>query len=642
MSGAENRSSAAKWLLPCAAVLLICLTVQLLYARRYNDVRELVPVNGVLDITGEDLSDEVVNIANSWEYYPNKLYGPEDFSGDTEAPAETVDPARYGTYRLTIKAKPDKYYTICAYSVDYATQVYVNGVEAASYGRVADNAVDSVAGVGYMTIPMYTGESGTVEIICQFSNFVHRDGGFIQPTYMSEPQKMEDYKAAENLVSLCLSGGMLALFLYFLLCATVRRSSEFAFLSVCCLLMALRDQNFLFIHFLPPSTPWELSYRLLISVSALLPGMVILLLCSLFPGLVKRKFKLMHGAAMALAELLICFMPTMELVRVCTAAWICAVPLAAWLVVCAVRYFVKRGRLGALDVFSIAGSAVLLFSTVLEGLLVNSSSFMSRYGIAPAGMLAFALLTAVSISLRAQEQKLALAESRNRSMMLERMNAMNLDFLRQVAHELKTPLTVISGYAQLTGLQLSSGTSDGEAEENLRVISFEAQRLADMVSRLMEHTYGRDSGAELGKVDVAELLESAAAICAPVCLKNNNSVSVADAGKGATAYGNRETLLQVFINLAANANRHMSGGALELSASDSEAEGFVLFRVSDTGDGINESELPRLFEKGYSGDGGSGLGLSICRDAVEAQGGRLYLEKTGPGGTTFVFTVPRG
>ena len=61
--------------------------------------------------------------------------------------------------------------------------------------------------------------------------------------------------------------------------------------------------------------------------------------------------------------------------------------------------------------------------------------------------------------------------------------------------------------------------------------------------------------------------------------------------------------------------------------------------VEDTGSGIDPETLPHIFEKGYSGDGRSGLGLAICREAVESHGGRLEVERTGLEGTVFAFTV---
>ena len=143
----NHKPTPLKWLLPVAAVVLIILTIQLLYSRRQNDLRELSPVDGVLDITGEDLSNEVINIVNSWDFYPNKLYTSEDFANGIPSTQEEEDTGtgtiRYGTYRLVIKAPPRQYFTICSYSIDYSTRVFVNGVETYTSGQVADNAADS-------------------------------------------------------------------------------------------------------------------------------------------------------------------------------------------------------------------------------------------------------------------------------------------------------------------------------------------------------------------------------------------------------------------------------------------------------------------------------------------------------------------
>ena len=281
---------------------------------------------------------------------------------------------------------------------------------------------------------------------------------------------------------------------------------------------------------------------------------------------------------------------------------------------------------------------MIISAILLEALYVNNSSAVSHYGIMPGGMLLFDLLIAASISLRARAQEVALAESRSRSELLERMNAMNLDFLHQVAHELKTPLTVISGYAQLTGMQMSTGHISSETPENLKVIRSEAQRLSDMVTKLMEYSYGRTSETQFATVEVGPLLESIRAICTPMCLKNSNRLDISS-GACVDIYGSWEMLLQILINLVINANRHTRNGVITIRASDREHREYVVFRVEDTGGGIDPETLPHIFEKGYSGDGGSGLGLAICREAVEAHGGSLKVERTGPGGTVFAFTV---
>ena len=255
-------------------------------------------------------------------------------------------------------------------------------------------------------------------------------------------------------------------------------------------------------------------------------------------------------------------------------------------------------------------------------------------------MLIFVLLIAIAISLQIQAKEALLAEIRSRSEILKRMNQMNIDFLHKIAHELKTPLTVISGYAQLTGLQFAAHSTTSETSVNLKTIQNEAKRLADMVTNLINYSYGKESESRFSTVEVGPLLESVQAICTPMCLKNSNQ-TVLEGKDCVPVYGNASMLLQIFINLVVNANRHTKSGVITLSASDKESREYVVFRVADTGTGISEDILSHIFEKGYSGDGGSGLGLAICLEAVEAHGGTLKVERTGPEGTVFSFTVLR-
>ena len=98
-------------------------------------------------------------------------------------------------------------------------------------------------------------------------------------------------------------------------------------------------------------------------------------------------------------------------------------------------------------------------------------------------------------------------------------------------------------------------------------------------------------------------------------------------------------LLQILINLVVNANKNTQNGTITISASDQEREDAVLFRVSDTGNGISPEILPHIFDEGFSASGSSGLGLTICREAVEAHGGEIWVERTGPEGSVFAFTV---
>lgn len=626
-----------RWLLPVAIVVLSVFLLQAVFSQKAYHIQGVTPQDGVLDIRDADVSSCVFNIANEWDFYPAALYTSEDFaSGETAVKSsseESVSDTPYGTHRLRILAQPNQYYTICSFSLDYASRVFVNGSEVAAFGRVADNAEDFVPQVGYMTIPMFSGESGEIEIIYQYGNYVHKDGGYIQPTYLSTPQNM-----ANDLVSLSVSGGLLFLMLYFLLSAAVRRKADFLCLAFCCLVMALRDQNFFNIHLLPADASWYLVYRVFILIVMLMPVSILLLLKCMYAKATRRWPLYAYLGMAAVAAVLIGVLPTQDIVTVSTAAYYASIPYLLYLIFGVIRHYIRQRRLNAVDILVLSGFLILLAGLLYEALLTGDSSEVTHYGAAAYGMLGFVFLNAAAINLQIQEREAALIESRSRGEMLERMNRLNMDFLHKVAHELKTPLTVISGYAQLTGMQLAARHISDETPGNLKTIQQEAQRLADMVTRLMEYSYGRKSEQSFGRVIVPELLENVDAIAAPMCLKNGNTVKIT-ADSCADVHGNFEMLLQIFINLVVNANKNTQNGTIAISASDRERDGFVLFRVEDTGSGISPEDLPHIFEQGFSASGSSGLGLTICQEAVEAHGGEIWVERTGPEGTVFAFTV---
>ncbi len=643
------RSACAKkkllgWLLPVAIVALSVLLLQAVFSQSDFHIQKVTPQDGVLDIRGTDVSGSVLDIANAWDFYPEALYTSEDFAAgktaEKAAPGTSASAVPYGTHRLRILAEPNRYYAICGFSLDYASRVFVNGTEVAAFGRVADNAADFVPRVGYMTIPMFSGESGEIELLYQYGNYVHKDGGYIPTTYLSAPQNIEVFKAACNLSSLSVSGGLLLLALYFLLSAAVRRKADFLCLAFCCLVLALRDQNFFNIHLLPADTSWYFAYRVFILVVMLMPVSILLLLNNMYAAATKRWPLYAYLAMAAAAAVLICVLPTQEVATVSTAVYYASLPYLLYLLFGVIRHYIRQRRLGTVDILLLTGFFVLLAGLLYEAIWTGDSAEVTHYGAAAYGMLGFVFLNAAAMNLQIQQRETALIESRSRSEMLERMNRLNMDFLHKVAHELKTPLTVISGYAQLTGMQLAAHRISDEAPGNLKTIQQEAERLADMVTRLMEYSYGRKGELHFGKVAVSELLKNMDAIAAPMCLKNGNTVKIS-AEPCADVHGNSEMLLQIFINLVVNASKSTQNGTITISADDREREGFVLFRVADTGSGISPADLPHIFEQGFSASGSSGLGLTICREAVEAHGGEIWVERTGPGGTVFAFTAPK-
>ena len=629
-----------RYALPALVLLLVVAFFLYVRGRVQTEFPVLRPTDGVLDACGVDFSDEIYHVVNDWDYYPGHLYGPDAFAGstmpqkDNDAP---LDP-NLGTWRLVMLAEPNTYLSLCSFSIDYGTRIFVNSDEVRSVGFVSDDPGKAVPKVRFVILPLYFDETGTVEIIYQYSNFVHNDAGFIQSTNLSTPENIDEYQRALALNAMVLSGGLLMLFFYFLLCAAFLKNREYAALALCCLVIAVRNQFFFTEHFLLPNYDFYLAYRTQVLDVSWIPASALYLLSAFYPKAVGKKAVLALTGVFAVLSILHYVLPTQGLVSLCHVCYYVCVPFLGYVILRFIWYFRREQKLTRLDGLTLLAILLFVVMLILEGISTGSNSTVNHFGITPLAMVVCILLLAIVNNEKINRQKMQLEQEQQRNKLLLQINATNNDFLRTVAHELKTPLTVISGYAQLIEFQMENGTSSPKTPERLKTIRSEADRLAQMVTRLMDYTYGKTRDAELNAVDVDALLKSAAAIMTPVCEKKQNAL-IFQNDSASQIHGNAELLLQVLINLIVNASRHTENGRITVEAAD--GEGFVSFTVSDSGEGIAPDAVPHIFEKGYSTDGSRGLGLSICRDTVGMHGGTLELVSTGPNGTTFCFTVPK-
>lgn len=155
-----------------AAILLVFVLLMLLFSNRSGDFSAMEAQDGVLDATSADFSSAVYEIDGEWTFYPEVLGSGAEL--DAAQPGERDESIPYGSYRLKIHAQPKQYLTLGGYSFDYSTRVLVNGSEVLEIGKVGASAAESEPRIDYMLIPIYTGEDGTVEVVCQYANFVDR------------------------------------------------------------------------------------------------------------------------------------------------------------------------------------------------------------------------------------------------------------------------------------------------------------------------------------------------------------------------------------------------------------------------------------------------------------------------------------
>lgn len=230
---------------------------------------------------------------------------------------------------------------------------------------------------------------------------------------------------------------------------------------------------------------------------------------------------------------------------------------------------------------------------------------------------------------------------------LKKLERVRTDFVANVTHEIRTPLTAIIGFVET----LLQGALDDKktSRKFLETIRENSQRLNRLVDDLLTL-----SGIELGEVtlhpedlSVAESIEQVLTVVAARAAEKSLKL-VREIPEGLPRIrADRDRLTQVLLNIVDNAVKFTpKGGTVAVTASPGE-EGFLTIRVADTGVGIPKGEIPRLGERFYRVDrtrsrelGGTGLGLSIVKHLMKVHGGRMSIDSTMGHGTTVSLHFP--
>ncbi|NOZ86112.1 MAG: protein kinase [Deltaproteobacteria bacterium] len=238
-----------------------------------------------------------------------------------------------------------------------------------------------------------------------------------------------------------------------------------------------------------------------------------------------------------------------------------------------------------------------------------------------------------------------------------------------IAHELKTPLTAISGFTDL--LLMEPSGPDQRKREYLKLISTEVQRMARLVHDVLDLSLLESKAMRYKKekIDIKSLLKEVALTMKPLADVEGVDLEF-NMGPGASkVLGDRDRLSQVVTNLVANAIRYSGNGQsvqiaclavkdddknghpgkaqkgysgmMETPKSNNREPGWVEIRVRDTGPGVDDSEKKIIFERFYKGKGGEhGLGLAITRTLVQEHKGSIWVEDAPGGGAVFVVRLP--
>jgi two-component system, OmpR family, phosphate regulon sensor histidine kinase PhoR len=232
---------------------------------------------------------------------------------------------------------------------------------------------------------------------------------------------------------------------------------------------------------------------------------------------------------------------------------------------------------------------------------------------------------------------------------LEKLERVRKDFVINVSHELRTPLASIQGYTET----LLDGALEDPSHNRrfLNIIRQNAERLANLTADLLtlSRVEMNQQKFHFGPQELDCVLASVIDTMAPLAARKNLTLELHHPEDPVDAYCDPEAVSQIVTNLIDNALKYTpEGGSITLGIRPSASQEMVEVYVRDTGAGIPEEELPRLFERFYRVDkarsrelGGTGLGLAIVKHIVRAHGGEVGVSSRLGAGTEFTFTLPR-
>lgn len=234
-----------------------------------------------------------------------------------------------------------------------------------------------------------------------------------------------------------------------------------------------------------------------------------------------------------------------------------------------------------------------------------------------------------------------IAALRQELLRTQRMAALG-ELAGTTTHEFNNVLTTILNYAKL-GLRHKDEATRDKALDRILAAAQRAEKITNSVLGM-----ARNRSNDFAPVELAPLVDETLVLLEREMQKYRVSVRrEVFPAPPVRAVGNQ--IQQVLLNLLTNARQAMpSGGEVVLRIAHDEASGFIDLTVRDNGSGIPREALPKIFERFYTtksgpdatGKGGTGVGLSMCRDIVEAHNGRIRVESAVGKGTAFIVRLP--
>ena len=231
---------------------------------------------------------------------------------------------------------------------------------------------------------------------------------------------------------------------------------------------------------------------------------------------------------------------------------------------------------------------------------------------------------------------------------LKTVSKRKTDFVSTVSHELRTPLTSIKGYASIL-LSEKLGAVPPQVKERLEKINKHSDELTYMINDLLDIARIESGRIEmkLEALDIAQIVHSVIELLAPQLKEKGINVGINIPEKLSYALVDKSQISRVFINIIGNAIKFVPPQAGAVNISAFESAGIIQVNIADNGIGMSEYDLEHIFDEFYRVDNiinqkakGTGLGLTLVKNIIQAHKGKIWVASRPNQGSTFSFTLP--
>ncbi len=630
-----------------AFIVLVVTVYSLIAGLSFSSSLEVEGSGGVVDLSGVDFKNEVVR-TDAWQHYPGVLLEPGEIAGYTEGSVKQT--SNVGTFRIKLTLPANDVYTIRFHSIEGVTRVFINGRSAEVVGDLSiysRGAISKSMGLEYVVFS----EQRQIEVVIQYLDVsaVPLDEN---PLTIGLQRNMQTILTRTYFYSFAVFGTLIAAFVIhlglFLFHQQLGANLSF---SLTCLVLAVRYglAGELLFNNLFPNITWQFSYLIHHFTIVLLVLLVVSFIESFFSFNYYRWMRFVLYVLTALFTVSVFFLKPAAYT---TASFYFQFAFVVYLIYTVIRQLVRIKTMESEQIMALVGIVTFLvgfaydidsFTTnwrLLERIPIFSILMMMLTVFLEIAALFFQFMKIEKTVTAMRKVERELAEENK---LLQHLNDLKTNFLSSISHEVRTPLTVMSGYAQITKLGLPPELADGDAAKNLDLIMEEADRLSGMVSQLLLIARGEETKRERADVAAESIITRAIHMMTPVVSGRGNTLRRRIQRGLPAVRVNADAIYQVLLNLITNANRYASDSVILITA---QVQGKrVVISVQDHGTGIAAEDLDRVFERYYTvmespnPKESSGLGLPICRAIVEEHGGTIRIESAPGVGTTISFDL---